>query len=42
MKRIENYFDIKDGDGDLLNNKEVNEISTFFSPVIYEVLIRIM
>ena len=37
MMRIENYFDIE-VNNQLLSNQEVSQISSFFSPIIYEIL----
>lgn len=40
MIRIENYFDIE-VNNQPLSNQEVSQISSFFSPIIYEILQRI-
>jgi hypothetical protein len=41
MIRIENYFDVE-SNHQAMSNQEVSQISSFFSPIIYQVLQRIM
>jgi len=40
--RIENYFQVQDSLNIPVNNKEMQDISSYFSPIILDVIIKII